>query len=103
GGGEGLVEEVEVEVDVRLEQVAEVDLDQPGVEQGRRVEHQVGLERHRLAAEGLEALHRAVGGDGEVEHLEPSRQPAARGVRVEPAVQAVEIGALSPCAPSQGY
>ena len=46
------------------------------------------MERLDLAAEGLEPLHRAIRGDGEVEHLEPAGrigQIVANGARIRDA------------------
>ena len=77
-----------------------MDLQQPGVEHRGRVDHQVGLERRRLAAERLEPLQRAVGGDGEVQHLEPAGQPRLLGVGVQPVFEQVDVGLLGADAPA---
>ena len=73
-------------------EVAEVDLAEPGVEGRRRIEHQVGPERARLAAVRLEALERAVRGDREIQDLEPPRQAEPRRAGVQPIFKPIHIG-----------
>ena len=72
------------------------------IERGRRVDHQVGLKRHHLAAERLEPLHGAVGRDGEIEHLEPPRrrEPLPGRVVLQPLFELIDVGVLVAARPS---
>ncbi len=60
------------------------------------------MERHRLAAKSFQPLKRAVGGDGEVEHLEPpvAVETLAAAVLVKPFLKQVAVGLLVAHAPA---
>ena len=94
--------EVIRQVCLRPHRVTEMNLRQPQIEHRGRVDHQVRMERQRLAAESFQALKWTVRGDGEVEHLEAALpvKPLSAAVLVEPFLKQIAVGLLVAHAPA---
>lgn len=82
-----------------LQHVAELDFQKAGIQQRGRVEDQVRFQGRGLRAVGFEPAG-AIGGDGEVDDLELTGEPAARGVAVQPGFEQVFIGLIGGDTPS---